>query len=285
MLLLDPASDLHTALAGLAERARAVFVAGLPGTGKSLLIHQLVQLAHRQGRAVSLLQWDVARPAIENHVAARAYPAHRGVTHGVVRVAVGRWARAAVARWAERAEGSPTLLVGETPLVGHRLVELVRCIDDAAEPVLSDPRTRFVVPVPSRELRGHLEAERSRRAMQPLHPREREDAPPEVLQDLWRQLTGVAATLGLTAAAASPPYDPELYRAVYEHALRRRHVDILRVGAILPASGMSPYDLGVPVDDLRPQADEVEVLIAGAGRDWADPAALELALNRWYDTP
>ncbi len=48
---------------------------------------------------------------------------------------------------------------------------------------------------------------------------------------------------------------------------------------------MSPYDLGVPVDDLRPQADEVEVLIAGASRDWADPPALELALNRWYDTP
>ena len=285
MLLLDPASDLHTTLAGLAERARAVFVAGLPGTGKSLLIHQLVQLAHRQGRAVSLLQWDVARPAIESHVAARAYPAHRGVTHGIVRVAVGRWARAAVARWAEGAEGSPALLVGETPLVGHRLVELVRRTDDAAEPVLSDPRTRFVVPVPSRALRGHLEAERSRRAMHPLHPREREDAPPEVLQDLWRQLTGVAATLGRTAADASPPYDPELYRAVYEHALRRRHVEILRVGAILPASAMSPYDLGVPVDDLRPRADEVEVLIAGAGRDWADPAALELALNRWYDTP
>ena len=285
MLLLDPASDLHTTLAGLAGRARAVFVAGLPGTGKSLLIHQLVQLAHRQGRTVSLLQWDVARPAIENHTAARAYPVHRGVTHGVVRVAVGRWARAAVARWAESAEGSRALLVGETPLVGHRLVEVVRCMDDAAEPVLSDPRTRFVVPVPSRELRHHLEAERSRRAAQPLHPREREDAPPEVLRDLWRQLTGVAEALGLTAVPSSESYDPDLYRAVYEHALRRRHVDILQIGAILPASAMSPYALGVPVDDLRPRADEAAALIAEAGRDWADPAALELALNRWYDTP
>ena len=80
MLLLDPASDLHTALAGHAERARVIFVAGLPGTGKSLLIHQLVQLAHRQRRPVSLLQWGVARPAIENHPAARAYPAHRSTT-------------------------------------------------------------------------------------------------------------------------------------------------------------------------------------------------------------
>src|SRR6185436_6643090 len=114
----------------------------------------------------------------------------------------------------------------------HRLVDLVRCMDDAAEPVLSDPRTRFVVPVPSRGLRRHLEAERARRA---------------------------ARTLGLAhgpAAEATAPYDPELYRAVYQHVLRRRHVDLLRVHTILPASAMSPYDLGVSVDDLRPRADE-----------------------------
>jgi hypothetical protein len=154
--------------------------------------------------------------------------------------------------------------------------------------VLSDPRTRFVVPVPSRELRRHLEAERARRAAQPLHPREREDAPPEVLRDLWRQLTGVAATLGLAGAPASgapAPYDPALYTAVYQHVLRCRHVDVLHVDAILPATAMSPYDLGISVDDLRPQADEAERLLAGAARDWADPAALEQALERWYATP
>ncbi len=288
MLLLDPASDLHATLAGLAGQARAVFVAGLPGTGKSLLMHQLVQLANQQGRAVSLLQWDVARPAIENHAAARAYPAHRGATHGVVRVAVGRWAREAVARWAARAEGSPALLIGETPLVGHRLVELVRCMDDAAERVLSDPRTRFVIPVPSRELRRHLEAERSRRAAQPLHPREREDAPPDVLRDLGRRLAGVGPThslAGAPAAGAPAPYDPALYCAVYQQVLRRRHVDVLHVDAILPTAAMSPYDLGVAVDDLCPRADEAEGLLAGAGRDCADPAALEEMVDHWYATP
>jgi hypothetical protein len=287
MLLLDPASDLHTTLVRLAERARAIFVAGLPGTGKSLLIHQLAQLAHQRGRTVSLLQWDVARPAIENHPAARAYPALRGATHGVVRVAVGRWARDAVARWAAAAAGSAPLLLGETPLVGHRLVELVRPLDDAAEPVLGDPRTRFVVPVPSRELRRHLESERARRAARPLHPREREDAPPEVLRDLWRQLVEVAMTLGLAGdgASAPAPYDPALYRAVYEQVLRRRHVDVLRVDAILAAAAMSPYDLGISVEDLRPGGDEAERWIAGAGRDWADPVALERALDHWHVTP
>jgi hypothetical protein len=109
-----------------------------------------------------------------------------------------------------------------------------------------------------------------------------------VLEGLWRRLAGVARALGLAqgpASEATAPYDPELYRAVYQHVLRRRHVDLLRVHAILPASAMSPYDLGVPVDDLRPRPDEAELLIAGAGSDWADPAALEQMLDSWYATP
>jgi len=270
MLLLDPASDLHTALVGHAERARVIFVTGLPGTGKSLLIHQLVQLAHRQGRPVSLLQWDVARPAIENHAAARAYPAQRGVTHGVVRVAVGRWARAAVARWAEHAEGSRALLVGEAPLVGHRLVELVRGMDDAAEPVLSDPRTRFVVPVPSRELRRHLEAERARRAAQPLHPREREDAPPEVLQALWRDLAG-----------ADVPYDPVLYQHAYERLLRHRRAQALPLHARLPTEGVSAYDFRVETADLVPTPPEASAFVAGVEATHAGPDDVRRAIEGW----
>ena len=287
MLLLEPGSALHGALTGLATDARLVFVAGLPGTGKSLLIHQLAHLAHARGRAVSLLQWDVARPVVEGSPAARAYPAHRGVTHGIVRVAVGRWARDAVARWSARHAGAGALLIGETPLVGHRLVELVRPMDDAAEAVLSDARARFVIPVPSRELRRHLEAERGRRAARPLHPREREDAPPEVLRDLWQELAGVAMRLGVAGAggAGAAPYDPAVYAAVYRHVLRRRHAEVVPMDAILPAAAVSPYDLAVPVDDLRPSFGEIPALIATAARDWSDPAALADALEHWYATP
>ncbi len=285
MLLLAPGSPLHTALTALATDARLVFVAGLPGTGKSLLIHQLVFLAHEIGRTVSLLQWDVARPVVESHPAARAFPARDGVTHGVVRMAVGRWARLAVARWAARSAPS-ALLIGETPLVGHRLVELARPMPDDAEPVLSDARTRFVISVPSRDLRRHLEAERGRRAARPLHPREREDAPPEVLRDLWRQLARVAEALGVPGAdpSASAPYDPALYAAVYRHVLRRRHVAVLPMDAILPAEALSPYDFAVPVEDLRPAAEDVEPLLAAAAREWKDSVALDRALNEWYAT-
>ena len=53
---------LRAPLERLAREPRLVFVAGLPGTGKSLLIHQLAHLAAGAGRSVHLLQWDVVRP-------------------------------------------------------------------------------------------------------------------------------------------------------------------------------------------------------------------------------
>ena len=79
----------------LAERIRTlaagrmVFVAGLPGTGKSLLAHQLAHVASDAGRQVHLLQWDVARPVFEASPAGRRYPLADGVTHAVIRRAAG----------------------------------------------------------------------------------------------------------------------------------------------------------------------------------------------------
>src|SRR6266478_3460037 len=82
-------------------RQRMVFFAGLPGTGKSLLVHQLTHLADASGRSVHLLQWDVARPVFEASPVGRRYPLAGGVTHPVIRKAAGRWVRQAVAEWSE----------------------------------------------------------------------------------------------------------------------------------------------------------------------------------------
>src|SRR5439155_107726 len=112
------------------------------------------------------LQWDLARPAFETSAAGRRYPQESGVTHGVIRIAVGRWARPAVARW-HAAQPTSDLLIGEAPFVGHRFIELARPVDDAAEPLLASPAARFVIPVPSASLRRHLEAERARRTGTP----------------------------------------------------------------------------------------------------------------------
>ena len=53
--------------------------------------------------------------------------------------------RHAVAGWSERHRGPEPLLVGETPLVGNRFVELAQQADDAAENVLGDPACRFAL--------------------------------------------------------------------------------------------------------------------------------------------
>src|SRR4029453_11984376 len=168
------------------------------------------------------------------------------------------------------------------------LVELVRPMADASEALLSGPRTRFIVPVPSRALRAHLEAERGRRALAPRHPREREDAPPDVLRDLWWQLARLAAALGLAALPPGTeelPYDPAIYAVVYAHVLRRRHVEVLTMDAVLPAAALSPYDFGVPVEELRPAPEEAPGLVDAAAREWADPQELATAIERWYVTP
>ena len=278
-VLLSQGSPLLDTLERLARDARCVFFAGLPGTGKSLLIHQLAHLAHGRGRRIHLLQWDVARPVFEASPAARRYPQDRGVTHPLIRIAVGRWSRATLARW-DAAERAMAILIGEAPFVGHRFIELARPVEDAAEPLLSSAATRFVIPVPSVTLRRHLEAERARRADAPVHAREREDAPPDVLRAVWRDLLAAASALGL--AVADDAYAPDVYRAVYERVLTRRHVDALSVDELLPTATVSPYAFRVPTLDLVPSEVEAARFIAEAERDFADPAVLQRAIAAWF---
>ena len=273
----DPA--LLARVRDLATR-RMVFLAGLPGTGKSLLVHQVSHLARAAGRAIHLLQWDVARPAFEASAAGQRYPVVGGVTHVVVRKAVGLWVRDAVARWNERHAGPEHVLLGETPFVGNRLVELARREDDAAEPLLAAPSCRFVVAVPSVAVRRFLEARREERAARPLHAREREDAPPAVLRDLWRQLAEVARGQGIDATAET--YEPNAYRRVYERILRWRHVDTVALDAILPTDRLSVYDFATPPSEVVPTEAEAERFIREVERRSPDVSALERDAARWW---
>jgi len=290
----------------LAERVRdlagqrMVFFAGLPGTGKSLLVHQLVHLAGAAGRTVHLLQWDVARPVFEASPAGQRYPLADGVTHAVIRRAAGLWVRAALVQWNARHRQPEHLLVGETPFVGHRFIDLARRLDADAEAILTASSCRFVIALPSREVRGFLEARRERRAVRPLHPREREDAPPHVLRDLWANLAEIARGLELSASAAvttgsgSPPvrvvggetvpYDPVVYARVYERVLRHRNAECLALDVILPTEQLSVYDFAVALHDLTPTEAEAETFIREIERRYADPAALEGEVARWWET-
>jgi hypothetical protein len=260
---------------------RMVFLAGLPGTGKSLLVHQLAHVAAARGRRVQLLQWDVARPVFEATPAGRRYPVVDGVTHAVIRRAAGLWVRRAVVDWSARHPAD--VLIGETPFVGGRFVELARRVDDEAEPLLAAASCRFAIAVPSVEVRRFLEVQRERRASAPLHPREREDAPPPVLRALWKELVEVGHRLGLPSASGHGDYDPQVYRRVYERVLRYRHVDVVPLDTVLPTEGMSVYDYAAAPEDLTPTAADAERFIGEVDRRYPEVGELELEADRWWD--
>lgn len=283
-LLLPCDSLLYRQLMTLVTDKRLVFFAGLPGTGKSLWIHQLTHLAAAAGRRVHLLQWDVARPVFEAHPAAQRYPLADGVTHGVIRLAVGRWARWAIAAWQQQHAEPEALLIGETPLIGHRLIELARVADDAAEALLRQPACVFVLPVPSPQVRAHIEAERRRRMVAPAHAREQEDAPPHVLHALWQELKQIAPGLGvpLPESTAPLPYEPTVYRGVYQALLRHRHVEVLWCETVLPTTTFSVYDFASQPPVLTPDPDEVQRCIQEVEHEYPDGSAVQHAMARWH---
>ncbi|MCY4624497.1 MAG: hypothetical protein OXC99_05815 [Chloroflexi bacterium] len=269
----------------IAHTHRMLFIAGLPGVGKSLLLRELAESAHADGRAVYLLQWDVARCPICSPTLLARYPETNGITHAVLRKAAGLWARDAVAAWAAEHADDGALLAGETPLVGHRFVELARPAADAAEPALSSGSTRFLVPVPTVEVRRAIEAARAATTERPRHEREQNDAIPGVLRILWAELFVAAAQVA--AERGDPPpvdigYDPETYKAVYSRALRVRHWEPLRVETALPPQDRSVYDVQAPAQDLAPSEAEAEAYVARVEREYPDLAVLQRETETWW---
>ena len=228
----------------------------------------------------------MARPVFEASDAGRRYPVVDGVTQPMIRAAVGLWARRSLAEW-DREHAAPRhMVIAEAPFVGGRLVELARPAHDDAEPLLTAPTTCFAIAVPSREVRRVIEAERERRATRPLHPREREDAPPHVLRGLWRELHAVARELGISDdRREDAPYHPDSYRGVYEAVLRRRPVEVVRLDTVLPTQDASVYAVDVPRTDLVPTETEASVAIREAETRHADRARLALRVERWWQDP
>ncbi len=274
----DPAS--FGLLRDAARERRCVFVAGLPGVGKSLIVRQLALIAEAEGRVPHVLQWDVARIPFDTAAILARHPEVNAVTDVAIRAAVGLWARDAVTRWDAAHAGSlEHLLVGETPLVGGRLAELARPRDDAAEPLLAGPATLFVIVVPTRELRRTIEASRDRDLAAPGHERDRASAPPHLVRAHWDEIVGIARRLGLDATSDGG-YDPDTYVAVYSRALRHRNSVVLPLTKVLAVRG-SPHERRPPVGELVPSDPDVAHAIALA--DALPRAEIEDAATRWYD--
>lgn len=252
-------SPLQRLFAELVKRQRIVLFAGIPGVGKSLLVQQLAILAQRAGRIVHLLQWDVTRAAFETPEILGRYPEVDGLTHLAVRTAVGLWAREAVRSWHEHQASPLHMLIGEVTLLGNRLLALAEPHEDTAEQLLSSRDTTFVVPVPSRAVREAIEASRQRTIARPQHQRETADAPPNVMRLLWQDLNALANEVGIISRSDSEQnlYDPDVYAAVYEHLLRRRHSHIVRIDTVLPHDG-SVYDVDDIASELAATPEEVK---------------------------
>ncbi len=256
-LILPRDSALYAMFAELVDKADLVFFAGLPGVGKSLLLQQLTLLAREAGRRAHLLQWDVARQPFET----RRYPLQDGATHPLVIKAVGAWSRGAISEWDAVFGAEGDMLIGEAPLIGGRFMEIVKPADDAAEALLRGERTRFVLPVPSREARAAIEAKRAQSIAAPRHEKEAQDAPPDLLRALWQDLNRVAFRLGLVNSPENAPYSPAIYASVYGHLLANRHHILADIHQIL-ASAASVYDDLDGLPNLRAAPEEAAAILA-----------------------
>jgi hypothetical protein len=300
-IVLPRDSELYRRLHAAATERRCVFFAGLPGVGKSLLLQQISLLADAAGRRVSLLQWDVARGPFETPEILARYPEVDGVTHAVIRKAAGLWARGAVGAWDLDHPDRQDILIGEVPLIGNRLIELVQRQPDDVEGLLAGPDTLFLIPVPSREVRRTIEAARVREMADPTHERERANALPSLVQGFWEEVAALARVLGVEESPAASPapstapsqergcrgmgdapraeFDPDVYAGVYERLLRYRRFGRLDVTSVLPVQG-SVYDALDGVTDLMPSLAEVARTLAEVER-WPI-TEIEREVADWY---
>lgn len=230
MIAGDP--DLARTIREAIDGRRCVFVAGLPGAGKSLVVRLAAAAASDAGRTVHLLQWDVARLAFDTTEILARYPEVDGVTHAAIRVAVGRWARGAVDRWDRAHPGARHVLIGETPLVGERLMALARPASDAVEPLLAGHETLFLIPVPAREVRRAIESARALEIAAPSHARDAASAPPHLVRRHWEEIEDVARRVGVPVTTPGE-YDPEMYAETYRRLLRHRRCAVVRLERIV----------------------------------------------------
>ena len=280
MLVIPISSQLYQILREMAHTRRMIFVTGLPGVGKSLLIQQLALIAREAGRQVHLLQYNVAREPFEKEPYASKYPEIEGVTDPTIRKAVGLWARTAVQTWHTTHTDPTNLLVGELPLIGNRFIELVEPHDDDVESILSSEQAQFIVPVPSWEVRTVIEERRASTIADPQHEREKLDAPPNVLQALWEQVNSLARDIRLTKANPKTAYNPYIYGGVYEALLQHRQAKLLLIDQVLrPAQ--SVYELDVLVSQLQASPAEVTHFMEQAENSYT-PETLKQAVANWH---
>lgn len=282
LIILPKTSELYQIFEKVGREARIVFFAGLPGVGKSLLLQQFALIAHQNGRTIHTLQWDVTRSAFEDTPENQVnYPEIDGSTHPVIRKAVGIWARQGVLTWHQTHFDPAHLLVGEVPLIGNRLIELVKKEPDEVETLLAGETAVFILPVPSQAVRRVIESARNKSIANPQHEKELKDAQPNVLQAIWQDVARLGHELGFTPNKPQglPPYDPSVYTAVYRHLLQHRHLQILPIQQQLTPK-TSAYDLDIAASTLAATHEEVVQIMNRLRTTWS-LSEIETQVSQW----
>jgi len=279
--LLSADSAALRILTDAAQSARIVVFCGIPGSGKSLLVRELVKLSHAVRRRVTLMQWDVSRQAFELPGILERYPEVDGATHVMIRRAAGLWSRGAIEQWSRHNTSVQDLLVVEAPLVGGRWSELAHCLDDAAEPILRAPDTRYFVPTPSIAVRRVIEAARTNETAINRHARDAANAIPQLVDELWQQVAAAANRMQLANAPRSMEYEPAQYFALYAAVLKHRNVIRVPVEETVKAVD-SPHAIGKTVAELIPEIHQVPTLLSVAEAEGV--AQVTQQSQVWYET-
>jgi hypothetical protein len=270
-------------LAGMARNCRMIFFTGLPASGKSFFLREVISIAGNVGRRVHLIRWDAGLSSFQTDKILARYPDVADGSHPIIRKAAGLWGRQAVARWLDMHSDHSDVLIGEVPIVGNRFSELVNVLPDAVEASLASPATAFVYPVPTKDMRRKLEAIRRQTFANPKHPDEAKDAPPTTMNLAWKLTCTKSIELGLVQARegqGTAAYDPALYRRFFDHLLEHRNAQALDVDMFYARSG-SAHDIQGGISEIFATPREVADAIAAIAAVM-DAEAAARAVENWY---
>ena len=270
-------------LADVARDSRMVFFTGLPASGKSFLVREMVTVAVAAGRRVQMIRWDTGLASFQDMGVSAKYPDVEDGSHPIIRKAAGLWGRRAVARWIAEHPDPAEMLIGEVPIIGNRYSEFLKPLPDDAEPALGSDATLFLYPVPTPEVRARLEAIRRDTFANPRHPDEKRDAPPSTMELAWRLTCLKVIDLGLVRERdleAQPLYSETVYRMLFDRLLRHRNAQALRVDTLWPGGG-SAHDLHDAVRELTATPDEVQLAIAAVEAAMT-PEQAALDIGNWH---
>ena len=261
--IIPAETEIGRQLRDAAAGRRILLMAGLPSTGKSLMLQQLIILASEAGRHVHTLQWDDARSAFETQDWLQVFPEINAVTHPGIRRAIGLWVRTAVASWYNQHQSSNDILVVELPVVGGRFAELLQPLDDDAEPLLNSQHTLVLVPVPTNRMRDIITGIRAETSRNPRNEFEARDAPPHIVEASWAEIRRLYIQWHAIAdeSEVEEHYQEAICRTVFEHLCRYRHLQILSIDREYPTTG-SAYERSATTEAVRASSQDVAAAYA-----------------------